>query len=56
MARSLQQKVIIDRLKEIAKTLDGGGALTMDPDAAGGASWLNSSSFAPGLKEDAVAV
>ena len=34
MARSVQQKVIIDRLKEIAKTLDGGGALTMDPDAA----------------------
>jgi hypothetical protein len=27
-----------------------------DPDAAGGASWLNSSSFAVGLKEDAVAV
>ena len=34
MARSTQQQAIIDRLKQIAEALDGGGALKMSQDAA----------------------
>ena len=48
---------VIGRAPRAAVPIRPGPAVPWrDPDAAGGASWLNSSSFAVGLKEDAVAV